>query len=160
MSDEQIGFDIDFDDKTQAFLEWAEPENMEAQVRAFLADTVPGIADYADEWWKHPLLLDILEASKQLFGDWEGFIARENSESADRFVRFIGECCIRRHPRMTWTKDTDYGLIPPLFGDFGPAVHDAATGDGASLKSIAEWLFDDDGPSMVEFSIQKAGKAI
>ncbi|MFJ1461265.1 hypothetical protein [Nocardia sp. N2S4-5] len=160
MSDEQMGFDIEFDDTTQAFLKWATPELMESQVRAFLKETVPGIADYSDEWWKRPLLLRILEASKRIFGDWSDFIAPENRESADRFVRLIGECCIRQHPKMTWTKDTDYGTMPPLFAEFGPAVHDAATDDGVSMKSIVEWLFDDDGPRMVEFSIRNAGKAI
>ncbi|MEV4126946.1 hypothetical protein [Nocardia sp. NPDC049707] len=101
-NDEQIGFDIEFDDKTQGFLDWVAPERMESEVSKFLTDTIPGIADYStDTWWKPPVLTRILEATKELFGDWDGFIAPENRERADQLVRFVGECCIRRHPGMT-----------------------------------------------------------
>ncbi|GAB2684098.1 hypothetical protein [Nocardia thraciensis] len=159
MSDDQIGFDIEFDDKTQAFLEWAAPERMESQVRTFLAETVPGIADYStDTWWKRPLLISLLEAAKDLFGDQDGLHAPENRDRADQFIRFLGECCIRRNPGMTWTSRpaSDW----PLYSDFTPSVHYAETGDGTSLKSMARWLFDDDGPGMVDYSIRTAGKAI
>ncbi|MFJ1460377.1 hypothetical protein [Nocardia sp. N2S4-5] len=156
MSDEQIGFDIQFDDKTQAFLEWATPELMESQIRAFLTQTVPGIADYSDEWWKRPLLTRLLEASKQVFGDWSGFIAPENRESADGFVRFIGECCIRLHAGMAWTNRP--GSDWPIYNGFGPSLHYPETDNGASLKRIVEWLFDDDGIRMIEYEIRTAGK--
>ncbi|WP_433712233.1 hypothetical protein ACQP2U_39360 [Nocardia sp. CA-084685] len=156
-NDDQIGFDIEFDDKTQAFLDWVAPEDMESKISRFLTETIPDVADYStDTWWKPPLLTRILEAAKELFGDPDGFIAPENRDRADQFVRFLGECCIRRNPGMTWTNKSASNWS--LYTDFTPSVHYAASGAGASLKSIAHWLFDDDGPRMVEYCIRTAGK--
>ncbi len=157
MSDEQFGFDIEFDEKTEAFLAWAAPERMQAGVRLFLADTVPGIADYsADAWWEPPVLTEVLTAAHRLFGDRAGFIAPENRDRADQFVRFLGECCIRRHDGMTWTNSPRSGA--PLYADFRPAVHYADTGAGCELLRLAEELFlEGFGPRMVEYEVRKAG---
>ncbi|MBF6172542.1 hypothetical protein [Nocardia blacklockiae] len=156
MSDEQIGFDIEFDDKTQAFLDWVAPENMEAHVRAFLSDTVPGIADYSDEWWKRPLLLDILEASKQVFGDWSGFISPENRESADRLVRFIGECCARSRSGVRWVNIPEWNSA--LYPDFGPSIRvDDDPMTDTSMVAITKSLFGNAGPATIEYSIRKVG---
>ncbi|WP_433204343.1 hypothetical protein ACQP1G_15785 [Nocardia sp. CA-107356] len=46
--DEQIGFDIAFDDKTDAFLDRVAPERVESQLRKFLTEVVPGIAEYSE----------------------------------------------------------------------------------------------------------------
>ena len=160
MSDaDQMGFDIEFDDKTQAFLDWAAPEHMESQVRSFLNDTVPGIATYDDLWWKPPVLTRLLNATLELFGDWDTFSALDNHARADQFVRFLGECCIKQHPEMAWTNDPESGA--PVYTDFGPAVHYVDSGLGESMLSLVRELFMEDyGPRMVEYSIQKAGKPI
>ncbi|WP_157124868.1 hypothetical protein [Nocardia pseudovaccinii] len=160
-NDEQIGFDIEFDDKTQAFLDWVATEHMESKISRFLTETIPDVADYStDTWWKPPVLTRILEAAKELFGDPNGFIAPENRDRADQFVRFLGECCIRRNPGMTWTNKPEYGTLPPLYTDFGPAVHYADTGLTETPKSLVNWLFDDDGPKMVDYCIRTAGKPV
>ncbi|MGK8500900.1 hypothetical protein [Nocardia asiatica] len=148
MDDDQIGFDIEFDDKTQAFLDWVAPERMESKVREFLAATVPDMADDA-AWWMPPLSTRIMEAAKQLFGE-SGLTATRNRELADGFIRFLGECYVRRGG-LQWTNRPEWG--PPLYTDFGPAVQ----GDGTrSMVSIAEYLSDSDGPRLIEHNISEA----
>ncbi|BCK56198.1 hypothetical protein [Nocardia wallacei] len=160
--DDQLGFAIEFDEKTQAFLEWVEPALMESKVRAFLTDTVPGIADYAsDAWWASPLLVRILEAAVDRFGDWAGFLSPDQRECADQLVRFLGECCLRQHPGMAWANRPADAACPPLYADFGPVVHFPESGAGEAPVSLAEELFMKNyGPRMVEYSIQKAGTAV
>ncbi|WP_280251302.1 hypothetical protein [Nocardia abscessus] len=150
MDDEQIGFDIEFDDKTQAFLEWVAPEGMESGVRAFLAATVPDMDDDA-LWWKKPLSTQVMEAAKELFGE-AGLVAPENRELADGFIRFLGECYVRRGG-LTWTNRPEWG--PPLYADFGPAVRGD---DTRSMVWIAKRLFEDDGPEMIEYNIDEAAR--
>ncbi|WP_228001041.1 hypothetical protein [Nocardia australiensis] len=151
-NDEQIGFDIEFDDKTQAFLDWVAPERMESAIRAFLAATLPRMADYADIWWKPPLSTRIMEAAKEKFGDPDAFFAPENRDSVDQFIRFLGECYVRRGG-MKWTNRPEWGL--PLYADFGPAVQGY---DTRSLVAIAEDLSDSDGPRLIEYSITEAAR--
>ncbi|WP_454194800.1 hypothetical protein [Nocardia sp. Marseille-Q1738] len=148
MDDEQIGFDIEFDDKTQAFLDWVAPEHMESGVRAFLAEMVPDVS-YELAWWKPPLSTRIMEAAKGRFGE-AGLTGAENRELADGFVRFLGECYVRRGG-LHWTNRPEWG--PPLYSDFGPAVR----GDGdRSMVAIAEYLSDSDGPRLIEYNIAEA----
>jgi hypothetical protein len=160
MSDaEQMGFDIEFDEKTQAFLDWVAPERMESQIRSFLTTTVPGIADYDDRWWKPVMLTRLLDATLKLFGDWSAFSAPANRDHADQFVRFLGECCIKQHPGMAWTNEPESGA--PLYTDFGPAVHFTDNGLGETVLPLVRELFMENyGPRMVEYSIQKAGVPI
>ncbi|MGK8510390.1 hypothetical protein ACRS5S_20865 [Nocardia asiatica] len=156
MDEEQIGFDMEFDDKTQAFLDWVAPERMEAGVRAFLAAIVPDISSDS-QWWKPPLSTRIMEAAKKVFGDWAGYIASENRELADGFIRFLGECYIRRHGDITWTNSGK--LDSPLYPDFGPAVQVRDT-HKLDLMFEASALFRENyGPRMVEYSISKAHRA-
>ncbi|WP_433624654.1 hypothetical protein [Nocardia sp. CA-120079] len=152
-NDEQIGFDIEFDDKTQAFLDWVAPERMESEIRAFLSTAVPNLGNDA-EWWKPPVSTRVLEAAVQLFGDWAGFTAPENWSLADGLVRFLGECHIRRHPDSAWTNRPQWGA--PLYTDIGPAV--CVRGDSVqSVVSKAETLFRRNyGPDMVEYNIDRA----
>jgi hypothetical protein len=158
-NDEQIGFDIEFDDKTQAFLDWVAPERMESEIRAFLAETTPGVAAYADTWWKPPMTKEILEAAKEFFGDREGFLAPENREAADRFIRFYGECFVRR-AGMTWTNRPEWSGAP-LYADFSPAVDDGNGGEVRSMVSMSDYLFlEDDGPSMADYVITSAARDI
>ncbi|WP_280304771.1 hypothetical protein [Nocardia abscessus] len=153
MDDEQIGFDIEFDDKTQAFLDWVAPERMESQVRAFLDTAVPNMDDDSP-WWKPPLSTQVMEASKELFGDWPGFIASENRELTDGFIRFLGECYIRRHSDITWSNSAKAGT--PLYADFSPAVQVRDT-HKLDLMFEANALFRENyGSRMVEYSISKA----
>jgi hypothetical protein len=156
VDDEQIGFDIEFDDKTQAFLDWVAPERMESGVSAFLATAVSDMSDDS-QWWKPPLSTNILEAAKRLFGDWDGFVAPENRELADGFIRFLGECYIRRHGDITWSNSAKDGA--PLYPDFGPAVQVRDT-HKLDLMFEASALFKENyGPRMVEYSISKAHRA-
>ncbi|MBF6340317.1 hypothetical protein IU450_31150 [Nocardia abscessus] len=148
MDDEQIGFDIEFDDKTQAFLDWVAPERMESGVRAFLSATVPDMADDA-AWWKPPLSTRTMEAAKQLFGE-PGLTATENRELADGFIRFLGECYVRRGG-LQWTNRPGWGQ--PLYTDFGPAVQGD---DTRSMVAIAQDLADSDGPRLIEYNISEA----
>ncbi|MGK8508092.1 hypothetical protein ACRS5S_08530 [Nocardia asiatica] len=157
MDDDQMGFDIEFDAATEAYLDWVAPERMESAIRKFLSDTVPGVAAYTDQWWKPPLTLQILEAAKNRFHDRAEFMSPENREAADGFIRFLGEACVRRHAGMTWTNSPDSGA--PLYSDFGPAVHFSESGLGCELVSLAEELFMENfGPKGVEYSIRMAGR--
>ncbi|MFE7796906.1 hypothetical protein [Nocardia sp. NPDC057440] len=165
MDDEQIGFEIEFDDKTQAFLDWVAPERMESKIRKFLSDTVPGIADYGDTWWNPPLTIRILEASKELFGDREGFLAPENRDAADQFIRFYGECFVRR-AGMHWTNRPERSSAP-LYVDFSPAVHGSNGEEVRNMLAVTRYLLGENrGPDMAEYElaatvrdIRKARKA-
>ncbi|CAM4518768.1 hypothetical protein NONI108955_41110 [Nocardia ninae] len=153
--DDQMGFDIEFDDTTQAFLDWVAPERMESEVQAFLAKVVPDIEADA-QWWKPPLSTEIMEASARLFGDWDGFLAADNRELADRYIRFQGECYLRR-ASYGWMNVPEWG--PPLYTDFGPSVRFGNdTYSDVSMVAIAKRLFKDDGPAMIEYSITDAGR--
>ncbi|MBB5916816.1 hypothetical protein BJY24_005728 [Nocardia transvalensis] len=158
MGDEQIGFDIDFDEKTQAFLDWVAPELMESRVRAFLTDTVPGIAAYSDEWWNGPLTERILHAALELFGNRDSFLSPENTDAADQFVRFYGECFVRR-AGMAWTNRPEWSGAP-LYTDFSPAVHDGDGGNVHSLVAVTDYLFGSDGPRMADYAITGAARDI
>lgn len=152
-----MGFDIEFDSATEAYLAWVTQERMESAVRQLLSETLPGIADYVDAWWNPPLLTRILEAAREHFGDREQFISIENRSAADQFIRFLGECCIRRHVGMVWTNSPGSGA--PVYSDFGPAVHYPDSGIGCELVAVAEELFMKHfGPRGVAYSIRMAGK--
>ncbi|MEU6830020.1 hypothetical protein ABZ894_15350 [Nocardia beijingensis] len=148
MDDDQMGFDIEFDAATEAYLDWVSPERMESKVREFLAVTVPDMPDDA-AWWKPPLSTRIMEAAKQLFGE-TGLTATENRDLADGFVRFLGECYVRRGG-LQWTNRPEWG--PPLYTDFGPSVQGD---DTRSMVWMAKRLFKDDGPEMIEYNIDEA----
>lgn len=151
VDDDQMGFDIEFDAATEAYLDWVAPERMESGVREFLAVTVPDMPD-DEPWWKPPLSTRIMEAAKQLFGE-PGLTATENRDLADGFVRFLGECYVRRGG-LHWTNRPEWG--PPLYTDFGPAVQGD---DTRSMVSIAQDLSDSDGPRLIEYNIAEAVRA-
>ncbi|RJO79288.1 hypothetical protein D5S18_02865 [Nocardia panacis] len=155
MSDDQFGFDIDWDAKTQAYLDWAAPERMESGIRAFLAQAAPSIG-FDSEWWKRPTTEQILKAAKDLFHDRDGFLSPENRDAADGFIRFYGECFVRR-VGMAWTNRPEWSGAP-LYSDFSPAVHN---GDGTnihSMVSMTDYLFDD-GPHMADYVITNARRS-
>ncbi len=158
VNDEQIGFDIEFDDKTQAFLDWVAPERMESGVRAFLAVTVPHMPDEA-QWWHPPLSRQVMEAAKDLFGDWAGFVAPENRELADGFIRFLGECYVRGAEIITWTNRPGERKSAQLYTDIAPTVR--VIGDDIRvIPLMAEGLFrKDDGPEMLDYEISKTVRA-
>ncbi|MGK8504164.1 hypothetical protein [Nocardia asiatica] len=159
MDEDQMGFDIEFDAATEAYLDWVAPERMESQIQNFLSDTVPGIADFSDNWWTSPLTMRVLEAAKQLFGDRTGFLAPENREAADQFIRFYGECFVRR-AGMAWTNRPEWNSAP-LYTDFSPAVHDGNGEEVRSLVSMTDYLFlEDDGPGMADYVITSAARDI
>lgn len=91
-------------------------------------------------------------ATKVLLDDSAGFLAFENRELADGFVRFLGECYVRRGG-MTWTNRPEWG--PPLYADFGPAVQGD---DTRSMVAIAQYLSDSDGPRLIEHNINEAAR--
>jgi hypothetical protein len=159
MGDEQLGFDLDYDEKTRAYLEWVAPEHMEAQVEKFLAATVGDVpAEGAGTWWNPPFSTRVMEATVRLFGDWESFIAPENHELADGFIRFLGECFIRRYDDITWTNRREWGA--PLYDDIGPGVQVRDT-HAFDMVSEAEQLFMEDyGPRMVEYIISNAHRQV
>lgn len=158
MSDaEQMGFDIEFDDKTQAFLDWAAPEHMESKIRAFLTDTVPGIATYEEPWWEPQLTLRILESARELFGDRDGFCSPANRDAADQFIRFYGECFVRR-AGMAWGNRPEWSSAP-LYADFSPTVHDGNGENVRSMLAMTDYLFhEDDGPGMADYVITSAAR--
>lgn len=157
MDDGQFGFEIEFDEKTQAWLEWSAPERMEAEVRAFLAETVPGIVDYdTDPWWQPPLSTRVIEAARQLFGSWEAFLAPENFSRADQFIRFVGEAIIRAHPGMVWTKTER--RYKPLYQDFHPDVH-FVDGFAEDPMGLIEMLFVTESAETVDIGIRDADKS-
>jgi len=134
MSDaEQIGFDIDFDEKTQAWLDWVAPERIRAQIRKFLDETLslPELPDGPLDWWAAPLRSWIEEAVRAIFPDLETLTAPENREIADQFVCFLGDMFIR-HTGMEWTNIPEWGTL--LYSDIGPSVRFA--GDPVSAVSI------------------------
>ncbi|MGW5139371.1 hypothetical protein ACWEPH_09875 [Nocardia beijingensis] len=158
MDDEQLGFDIEFDDKTQAFLDWVAPERMESGVRAFLAVTVPDMADEA-QWWQPPLSRQVMEAAKDLFGDWAGFVSPENRELADGFIRFLGECYVRGAEIITWTNRPGERKSAQLYADIAPTVR--VIGDDIRvIPLMADGLFrNDDGAEMLKYEISRTVRA-
>ncbi|PPJ37458.1 hypothetical protein C5E45_15180 [Nocardia nova] len=152
----QLGFEIEFDGQTQAWLEWSNPDRMESAIRAFLTETVAGIADYSDPWWQPPLSTRIIETSRVLFASWEGFIAPENHSKADQFIRFVGECIRHQHPGMVWT--TSKLTYNPLYADYGfrPAVH-FVDGHREEPVSMVETLFRIESAEHLDYAIREAG---
>ncbi|MBB5912592.1 hypothetical protein BJY24_001459 [Nocardia transvalensis] len=131
MSDaEQIGFDIDFDEKTQAWLDWLDPGRMNAAVHTFLIETLePPVR--AENWWE-PMVFDQLgEPISAVFPDRETLTAPENHDIADQLVRFLGEAFIRR-TGMIWVNNPEWGEL--LYEHFGPCVQFA--GDQPSIVSM------------------------
>ena len=153
-NDDQIGFALDFDDKTRAWLDWVAPEHMDTRIRAFLAVTVPELPADA-EWWQQPHSTQIMKAAIPLFGDWAGFTAAENHDLADGYIRFQGECYVRR-AGYGWMNVPEWG--PPLYTDIGPTVrlgNDHVS--DVAMMIMAQRLFrDDDGPEMIEYNITEA----
>lgn len=151
-SENQLGFDIDFDDKTQAWLRWVAPEHMESEIRAFLAEVASDVSPES-AWWKPPLSTQVLEAAERLFGYWAAFMAPENRALADGFVRFLGECYVRR-TGMTWANRPEWGA--PLYADFGPAVQYGD--DVRGVVALSDTLFKKNcGPRMVEYNMTDVG---
>ncbi|GAB2700844.1 hypothetical protein GCM10027089_23770 [Nocardia thraciensis] len=151
-----MGFEIEFDDKTQAFLDWVAPDRMESQIRTFLSETLEGVADYdADNWWSPPVSTRIMDAAKLRFGSRDEFLSSEHRDAADQFIRFLGECYVRR-AGMEWTNQPDWA--GSLFPDFGPAVR--YDDDVRSVTLIADDLFDDKfgGTKSIEYNISDAVK--
>lgn len=134
MSDaEQIGFDIDFDEKTQTWLDWTAPARIQAQVRTFLEETLslPDLPAEPLDWWAAPLRSRIEEAARAVFPDPDALTAPENRDIADQFVCFLGDMFIRR-TGMEWTNIPEWGA--PLYSDIGPCVRFA--GDPVSAVSM------------------------
>ncbi|GAB2730362.1 hypothetical protein [Nocardia thraciensis] len=157
--DEQIGFDIEFDDKTQAFLDWVKPEAMESGVRKLLGETLSGIADYdADIWWTPPVSTRVMEASKELFRDYDGFLTPENRDASDQFVRFYGECFVRR-AGTEWTNRPEWDN--PLYPDFTPSVQDTTGEVVLGIVAVADLLLRENyGPDMAEYEIDTTARDI
>ncbi|WP_030518714.1 hypothetical protein [Nocardia sp. NRRL WC-3656] len=131
MSDaEQIGFDIEFDDKTQAWLDWLEPARMKQAVRTFLADTLNPPVDQPN-WWEPEVFDRLGERIAAVFPDFDSLTAPDNREIADQLVRFLGEGFIRR-TGMIWVNNPEWGEL--LFTDFGPCVQ--FEGDQPSIVSM------------------------
>ncbi len=135
MSDgEQIGFDIEFDDKTQAWIDWVMPERIESQVRAFTIETL-GLANIGDgpyAWWNAPLRRTLEESARDVFPDLDALTAPENHDKADQFVCFLGDIFVRR-AGMVWVNDPERGSL--LYSGIGPCV--VFDGDPASIVSMA-----------------------
>ena len=159
MSDEQLGFEIEFDAKTQAYFEWVAPERMETKIQKFLAEISEGMSrEGAETWWNPPYSTKVMEATLERFGDWETFTAPDNHELADGFIRFLGECFIRRYDDITWSNHRGRGV--PLYDDIGPAVEVNDT-HSWNMVNEAEPLFDKNyGPDMVEYIITKAHRRV
>ncbi|MET8799730.1 hypothetical protein ABZV91_25460 [Nocardia sp. NPDC004568] len=155
-NDDQIGFALDFDDKTRAWLDWVAPEHMQTRIQTFLAVAVPDLPPDA-EWWQKPHSTRIMKAAIPLFGDWAGFTAPQNRDLADGYIRFQGECYVRR-AGYGWMNVPEWG--PPLYTDIGPSVRcgDDRLSD-ISMVSIAKHLFrEDSGPEIIEYSIAEAAR--
>ncbi|MCC3317872.1 MULTISPECIES: hypothetical protein [Nocardia] len=152
----QLGFEIEFDDQTQSWLEWSDPDHMESAIRTLLRETVPGIADYSDLWWQPPLSTRIIEAARVRFESWDGFLAPENHSNADQFIRFVGECIRRQHPGMVWT--TSKLTYNPLYAGYGfrPAVH-FPDGHREEPVSMVETLFRIESAEHLDYAIREAG---
>ncbi|MEV6340276.1 hypothetical protein AB0M12_36810 [Nocardia vinacea] len=131
---EQIGFDIEFDEKTQAWLDWVAPERIESQVNTFVAETL-GLTEIGDgphSWWNAPLRGRVEKAVRDVFPDLDALTSPENQNIADQFVCFLGDIFIRR-TGMVWVNDPERGSL--LYSDFGPCV--VFDGDPVSVVSMA-----------------------
>ncbi|MGF6889481.1 hypothetical protein ABIA39_008917 [Nocardia sp. GAS34] len=150
MSDEQMGFEIEFDEKTEAYLAWADPELMESKVREFITVTVGDSME--GEWWKGKHAIRILEKAREQFGDLDTFRDPANHDRADQLMRFVGACYIKRG--MTWTNRPEWSK--GMYADFSPAV----TGnDDRSVESMTQSLFARDGARRVMDNMSDARPA-
>jgi hypothetical protein len=106
-----------------------------------------------------PLTLRILEATEEFFGGRDGFLSPENRDAADQFIRFYGECFVRR-AGMSWTNRPEWSSAP-LYSDFSPAVHDGNGDEVRSIFAMTDYLFlEDDGPDMADYVITSAARDI
>ncbi len=122
MSDaDQMGFDIDFDEKTQAWLAWVAPEHRQQKAQRFAEYVgLPGIP--AEPWPDGaPEIAQLTEATARLFPDMDTAMSRDSFEAADQFICFLGECFIK-FAGAQWFEYTYFGREYSFYEDINPAL--------------------------------------
>ncbi|CAM4436363.1 hypothetical protein NONI108955_28075 [Nocardia ninae] len=107
---------IEQDQQDPKWLEWLKPENMNAQLDAFLNETAP---DMPDNPWTVEGLDHVERFVLERFSTVDEAMLSENHRVADQLTRFIGEV-FRRNFEGRWFN------VPSMNGgrymSFGPAI--------------------------------------
>ncbi|QIS01284.1 hypothetical protein F5X71_02195 [Nocardia brasiliensis] len=107
---------IERDQHDPKWLEWVAPEKMNAQLDAFLNETVP---DMPDDPWSAQGLDRVERFILDNFQDFKDVDKAENRQVADQLTRFIGEV-FRRNFEGRWFNAEDMGGA--RYRDFGPVI--------------------------------------
>ncbi|MGW4848903.1 hypothetical protein [Nocardia brasiliensis] len=108
---------IERDQNDPKWLEWVAPENMNAQLDAFLNETVP---DMPDDPWSAQGLDHAERAALSIFPTVDSTLVPENRAVADQFHRFIGEV-FRRNFEGVWRNVPSFDDAKRSRG-FGPVI--------------------------------------
>ena len=158
MSDaEQIGFDIDFDEHTQAWLEWVAPEHQAQQAHRF-AEYV-GLSGIPSEPWPDgaPEIEQLAEVIARLFPDMETAMSRDCVEAADQFICFLGECFIA-HAGAQWFEYTYFGREYSFYEEINPALRYGIDEDSDTAWGLVQSAVDDGFPVVAEQLRDYAGQ--
>ncbi|NKY86811.1 hypothetical protein [Nocardia veterana] len=156
MSDaEQIGFDIDFDDHTRAWLDWVAPEHRRQQAERF-AEYV-GLPGIPESPWPEgaPEIDQLSEATARLFPDMETAMSRDRFEAADQFICFLGECFIK-FAGAQWFEYTYFGREYSFYEQINPALRygideDSDTAWGL-VSTVVEYGFPEVAAQMRDYA--------
>ncbi|PXX66443.1 hypothetical protein DFR70_103191 [Nocardia tenerifensis] len=107
---------IERDQQDPKWLEWLAPENMNAQLDAFLNETVP---DMSDNPWSAGGLDQAERYILDHFHDMDEVDRPQNATVADQLSRFIGEV-FRRNFEGAWFNVPSMG--GDRYKDFGPVI--------------------------------------
>ncbi|MBF6330876.1 hypothetical protein [Nocardia transvalensis] len=121
MSDGQMGFNIEIDEKTQGWLDWVSPPRRAAQAQKFLQRA--GLRDLPAEPWPEgaPELARLDTLVAELFPDMSTAMAPENADIADAFICFIGECFIK-FAGAEWINYEWFGRDHSFYDHVNPAL--------------------------------------
>ncbi|MBF6356059.1 hypothetical protein IU449_16170 [Nocardia higoensis] len=125
-TDEQLG--LDFEVQRTAWGDWVDPERRTAQARKFMDRA--GVTRIPNTPWAagSPEVKRLDALVTQLFPNMETAMRPENSDAADEFICFVGECYIK-FARAQWFDFEWRGREHSFYDSVNPALR---------------WLVDDD----------------
>ncbi|KZM68488.1 hypothetical protein [Nocardia terpenica] len=158
MDGKQIPMDlgVEIDAKTQAWLDWIAPERQEAQVQRFLE--YAGLDAIPSEPWPEgaPELAKLSVVVTELFPTMETAMAPENSDTADMFLCFLGECFIK-FTGAKWINAPWFGREYSFYDNINPSLEygvsdtEGNTAYGLMID-IIEYGFSDTAEMLREYS--------
>ncbi|WP_024805633.1 hypothetical protein [Nocardia sp. BMG51109] len=144
------------DQQDPKWLEWVQPERMNAQIDKFLNETVP---DMPDNPWSAEGLDHAERAALAIFPDINATKKPENRDVADQFHRYIGEV-FRRSFEGSWynvpdSDDRGHGFEPairlPYTDIYSEVISNLTVAVHRKTGKEWSWIFDRNKESYAEW---------